>query len=292
MGTFGDSWLLTKCAFRTIREDKALLVFPLVSGLAAVAILVMFVVGLFSLSFWSGLSASNFQLVVGVLAIVVYFLLWIVSIFFTGALIGAAMMKLNGGQPKFSDGIAAARGRIGRLIVWALIAGTVMILIRAISQRIRGLPGMIVGVAAGVAWGVMTYFVVPVLMFEQETAWGSLKRSANLYLHHFGRTFVSNIALGLLLALGFVAAIVLGIVGAYLLFSGLVLVGVIVILAALVLFVFMMILSAAAEGVLVTALYRYATTGQVVPGLIPQRLVGTVQGSGSGSTVGAPLRSY
>jgi hypothetical protein len=256
MGTFGDSWTLTKTAFRTIKEDKALLLFPLVSGLSALGIVVLFAIGAFSLFFFTNLSANVLDAVVGVLAVVVYFLLWFISIYFTGALVGAAMMKLNGGQPTFKDGMAAARKNLRKLLGWSLIAGTIMLLIRVIASAIsrRGGTAAIVGAifafGAGISWAILTYFMVPVLMFEQESAWKSIKRSGSLFANTFGKTFISNLALGLILAAGFVLGFVL-------------------IIAGVVFVVFMVILSSAAEGVLVTALYRYATTGQLVVGLIP-----------------------
>lgn len=292
MGTFGDSWQLTKSAFRMIREDKALLLFPLVSGLAAIGIIVLFAVGLFTLTFYTNL-ASNvnaYDAVVGVLLLLVYFVLWIVSVFFSGALVGAAMMKLSGKQPTFGDGIRVASSRAGKLVAWALLGGTLMLLIRLIASRIRGIAGTIFGLAAGVTVGVLTYFLIPVLMYEDHSAWGSIKRSGSLFVKTFGRTFVSNLVLGLLLALGFIAAIVLGVIGAVFLFSGPLILGVILLLAAVALFIFMAILSSAAEGVLMTALYRYATTGQVAPGMIPPAYLGAVpSGANAGSGGGRPL---
>ncbi len=294
MGTFGDSWQLTKTAFRTIREDKALLVFPLVSGLAAIGIIVLFAVGFFGVVFWSHLTGSTFQIVVGAMALALYFILWIVSIYFHGALVGAAMMKLNGGQPRFADGMAAARGRAGKLVAWALIAGTVMLIIRALTSRSRGLVGAIIGMAASLSWGVLTYFVLPVIMFEQLGAWSSLKRSGSLYFHHFGRTFLSNIVLGLLLGAGFVLGIVLIVAGVYFAIQLSVVLGLVMVLAGVAVVIFMAILSSAAEGVLTTALYRYATTGQVVPGLVNPRYLGMVSASPTSASMGsssAPLPS-
>jgi hypothetical protein len=293
MGTFGDSWQLTKTSFRVIKEDKALLLFPLVSGLSAIGIIILFALGLFTLQFYGNLATdTTTQVVAAVLALIVYFALWIISIYFTGALVGAAMMKLNGGQPTFHDGMAAASKNLGKLIVWALIAGTVMLIIRAISSALsrRGGTGAIVGMifslGAGITWAILTYFMIPVLMFEQESSWKSIKRSAGLFRNTFGKTFISNLALGLILAAGFILGIVLLFVGIYLVFTFAPWVlGLAVALVGLAVIVFMVILSAAAEGVLVTALYRFATTGQISPGMIPPQYVQSAQASG------APLRS-
>ena len=44
-GTFSDSWKLTKTSFRLISEDRALLVFPVVAGLAILGVLILFLLG-------------------------------------------------------------------------------------------------------------------------------------------------------------------------------------------------------------------------------------------------------
>ncbi len=286
MGTFGDSWTLTKTAFRMIKEDKALLIFPLVSGLSALGILAMFVVGLFSIMFWAHLTGTTFQVVMGVLSLVIYFVLWIVSVYFTGALMGAARMKLEGGQPKFHDGMVAARARAGKLVAWALISGTIMLVIRAIAARFRGITGALIGIAAGATWGAATYFIIPVLMFEEQGAWASFKRSGSLFVHTFGKTMISNLAMALILGAGFVGGILLLFGGVLLMLHGLFALGIVLLVAGLAVIVFMAILSSAAEGVLRVALYCYGTTGRVTNGLIPPQYLGAVRSSSGGLTYG------
>jgi hypothetical protein len=46
LGTFSDSWKLTRTAFRLIREDRALLVFPLDAGLSILGVLALLAVGM------------------------------------------------------------------------------------------------------------------------------------------------------------------------------------------------------------------------------------------------------
>jgi hypothetical protein len=287
MGTFGDSWALTKTSFRVIREDKALLIFPLISGLCALGIIVVLVVGLFSLAFFTSVSGNAFDAIVVVSALAAYFLLWIVSVFFAGALIGAATIKLNGGQPTVSDGIHAARAKLGKLVLWALIGGTVMLIIRAISARMKGITGALFGIGAGLAVAAATYFVIPVLMYEAEGAWGSLKRSASLFVRNFGRTLVSNLALGLILFGGIVAAIVLVVAGVVVASTALV-AGIVLVVIGIGFLVFMVILSSAVEGVLRATLYRFATTGQTVSGLIHPDYLGA-RGADGASEGSGPL---
>jgi hypothetical protein len=285
MGTFGDSWKLTKTAFRLIKEDKALLAFPAVAAAALLGILIMFIAGIFALYVYQPISGNALDLIVAVMAIVLYFLLWFVSAYFTAALVGAASLKLNGGQPRLADGLAIAKAHWVKILMWALIAGTVGLIIQAISSRFKGIGGMIIGLAATATWSLATYFIMPVILFENLGAWGSLKRSASLYIHNFGRSFLSNIALAVIMGLAIFGAIIIGIVGLVLIFSGPVYVGVALVIVAVVLVVLFMLIATAAEAILTAALYRYATTGKIEEDLVNPGYINATP------TTGRPLPS-
>ena len=70
---------------------------------------------------------------------VVVFMFYVVQytvIFFANtALVGAAMIRLRGGDPTVSDGLRIASSRFGAILGYALIAATVGMILRAISQR-------------------------------------------------------------------------------------------------------------------------------------------------------------
>jgi hypothetical protein len=141
--------------------------------------------------------------------------------------------------------------------------------IQAVSRRLGGLGGMLVSIAGGATWAVVTYFMIPVLIYENDGAWASLKRSAGLFISTFGRSIISNLVVGLLIAAGIVIAVIVGVVGLVLIFSGYLLVGVVLLVVAFAVGAFFVLIGAAAEGILRAALYRYATTGKIEPELMP-----------------------
>ena len=281
-GTFSDSWRLTKISFGLIFQDSALLVFPLVAGLSAIAVLVLFAIGTYFLApllLIGGSLSSSYEVVGVILFLVAYFSTTFITIYATAGLIGASTLKLAGQQPTASDGWKIARANLGRLFAWALIAATVGVLIQILSSRIRGAAGMVIGGIAGATWALATYFVIPVIIYERSTPWQSLGRSARMFMNTFGRTLVTNIVLGLIVAAGIIGAIVLGAFGLYLIFvSGVALLGVLLIVTGLGLGVLVVLLGATAEGVLRAALYRYATTGRIDPDLMPQAYRMAVRG--------------
>ncbi|MCI4362976.1 MAG: DUF6159 family protein [Thermoplasmata archaeon] len=277
MGRWSDSVRITKAVLRTVREDRALLLLPLLSGLlmlAAVAVvfvpyLTLFLVNPSGMLAWVHTTGGTALLVVSFL--VLYFVLVFLSNFFFAALIGASMLKLDGKNATVGDGLRIAWAKRGRLLVWSLIAGTVGLLIRAIASRFRGIVGLIIAAGAGITWSVATYFVLPVILYEENSAWRSLVRSARLFGGTFGRWFFTNLLLGLIIVGVFLLGLVPFVGGILLLATSLAL-GIALLLVAVVVWVFAMIFATTVEGVLRAALYRYATTGQVDPAFLPSTL--------------------
>jgi hypothetical protein len=259
MGRIGRGWKLAKMSLGVIRKDKEILIFPVLSGLVTIVILASFFVGVFFSVGFDGLANGQSSWFFYAFLAVFYFVSFFVSIFFNACVIGCATIRLNGGDPTVKDGFRIAMDNIGRIAVWALFAATVGLIIRAIQERI-GFIGKLIMSAIGVAWTVVTYFVVPVLIYEKLGPWGSVKRSASILKKTWGEALVGNLGLGLIFflfgALGIIpiilGALVGGLVGAI---AGLV--------VAIVYWLIIAVIASAAESVLVAALYRYATTGKV-----------------------------
>jgi len=281
MGTFSDSWRLTKISFGLIFQDSALLVFPLVAGLAAIAVLALFALGTFFLApllLIGGNLSTSYEVVGLVLFLVAYFSTTFITVYATAALVGAATLKLEGRQPTASDGWKIARANLSRLLVWSLIAASVGLLIQLLASRVRGAAGFVIGGIAGATWAIATYFVIPVIIYQKSSPWQSLGQSAKMFLNTFGRTLVTNIVLALLVAAGIIVAVVLGVLGLFLIFGGNTFLGILLIVTALGVGVLFALLGASAEGVLRAALYRYATTGKIDPDLMPQKYRTSIRG--------------
>lgn len=259
MGRISRGWRLTKLSLRVIKKDKELLLFPVLSGLFMILIMAGFIGGMFlSLGFEGMFEGSATFLFIAMMA-VMYFLIYFVGIFFNAAIIGCAMIRLEGGMPNLKDGFRIGRENIKRILAWALFAATVGLVLRAIQER-AGIIGKIIIGVIGVAWALGTFFVVPVLIFEKVGPIDAMKRSASLFRKSWGETLAGSIGLGLIFLLagllGILAIIVGFAVGGV---TGLI-VGIIV---AFMYWIALAIVASAAQSVLVAALYRYATTGKV-----------------------------
>ena len=216
MGKFSRSWALAKASMAVLRSDKELLVFPLVSTavtliVAATFILPMFGMGMFrNLEDGSGGMPAMFYAWLFCFYRVQYFVIF----FFNTALVGAAMIRLDGGDPTVADGLRIARGKWTTILGYAAIAATVGMLLRALEQR-AGFVGRIVIGMVGVAWTVATYLTVPVLVARDVGPIEAVKESATLLKGTWGENLIGNggigLAFGLLYAL--LAVVALAIVG-------------------------------------------------------------------------------
>jgi hypothetical protein len=188
------------------------------------------------------------------LMFVMYVLLSFVSFFCSAVVIGAATEKMDGREASLGAGWAIAKAHAGEIFVWSLVNATVGMILRAIQERL-GILGQLLGGLLGVAWTVLTFFVVPVMLFEDATAIDAVKRSARLFRERWGEQFIGAGAIGLaLFVIVLVASIPLGMLAVAVPPVGIPL-AVLVLLA-------IVAAGSACQGVFNAALYRYAVGGQ------------------------------
>lgn len=254
MGRIGRSFQLVGQSYRVLMQDKELMILPLISGsVMAVAIA--------GFAFGFGVDSERLQ-VRGPELYVPMFLMYVVTytigIFFQAAVIAGATERMRGGDPTVRSALAAAASRIVSIVMWALVAATVGMILRAIHERM-GFVGRIVVSLVGAAWSLATFFVVPVLVLENENIRESFWRSVEAFKKTWGETVVGGINLGVAAVCAWITLVAV---------SGLL--AMLIGTPALALFavgaVFLMVFFSALQGVYVASLYRYATEGQAAPG--------------------------
>jgi hypothetical protein len=206
-----------------------------------------------------------------------YVALAYVTIFFNAALVSAAHERLNGGDPTLGSALAGARARAGKILPWAIVSATVSVILRAIEER-AGALGQIVAGLAGVAWAVVTFLVLPVIVIEGVGVTDAIKKSGEMFRRTWGENLAAQVGFALL---GFVAVlpgialiIVSAFVGGGVLVAGLVvgvlwMIGVAVVLSAM-------------SVVFQTALYHFAADGSVPSGYFSNKTMATAFAPKSG----------
>jgi hypothetical protein len=200
-----------------------------------------------------------------------YVFSYFVALFFNTALVGAAMIRMDGGNPTLSDGLGIAWARVGRIFGYAVIAATVGMFLRALEERV-GWVGQVVVKLIGVAWALSTFLVVPILVTRDVGPIEAVKESAGLLRETWGENLIGSVGLSLVFSVAYIALVLVCAVGVYLgVQANLPLLIAIVILAGIVAFLVLAALQATMQGVYSAALYRYATNnGAATPGFGPE----------------------
>jgi len=262
MSRISNSWQLVKASWSVLLADKELVIFPIISFFASMIVVATFFLPMLFAGVFDAIFAGGMQVVGFVVGFAFYIFLYFVTFFFNSALVGAAMIRLEGGDPTVGDGLRIAFQHIGSIFGYAVIAATVGMILRAISERAGFLGRIVVGLI-GFAWNVATFLVVPTLVVEGVGPVDGVKRSAALLKKTWGEQLVGNFSIGLIFGLVIFGVILVS--SALIVMAAIAnliwLVVALVLLDVMVLIVLGLI-SSSLNGIFTAAVYQYATTGE------------------------------
>jgi hypothetical protein len=121
----------------------------------------------------------------------------------------------------------------------------------------------------GIAWTLLTFFVIPVMILEKRGVLESVGESAGLFKQTWGETVVGQAGVSLIFVIAALVALVPVIL---ILMTGISVLMIAVISLYLLLLVVLFVIANAMQGVYNTALYLYARNG-VVPDAFPKDLI-------------------
>ncbi len=270
------SYGLALSSWRVLLQDKKLIVFPVLSGLACLLVLASFAAPFVARPQWLDFLDPDGNKPVPWWAYVVlfafYFCNYFVIVFFNAALVSCALLRFNGEEPTLGDGLRAAARRMPQILAWALVSATVGMLLKAVENAHQKL-GEIISMVLGTAWTVMTYFVVPVLVVEKLGPFAAVQRSIALLRQTWGEALVGRLGLGLFLFLLFLPVVLLAVAGG-LLCTQVPAAGVAVLVLAAVYFVLWLAVSEALKVIFLSAIYNYASRGAAPDGFDGAALAG------------------
>ena len=254
---FSRSWDLVKASASVLRSDKELMLFPVISGIATLVVLATFLLPMFALRIF----ADGFGLGGAVFGFLFYFCQYTVIIFFNCALVGAAMIRLDGGDPTLRDGLDAAKSRLPSILGYAAISATVGVLLQAMKHKDNILIRLL-GSGLGVAWTLATFLVVPVLVSRDIGPIDALKQSVGLLRRTWGENAIGNVGIGAAFGLITFAVVLVGValvvLAAQASVALAIAVGIVVAIGVLLLGIY----QAALTGIYSAALYRYAMSNE------------------------------
>ncbi|MEO6171721.1 MAG: DUF6159 family protein [Arenimonas sp.] len=174
---------------------------------------------------------------------------------------GAAMIRLNGGDPTVADGLRIARERIGPILGYAAIAATVGLLLQFLKNKDNNFLVRMLGSLLGTAWTVASFLVVPVLVANKIGPIDAVKKSIELLKKTWGENAVGQMGIGFVFSLIMAGVIIVGVLLSIMGFSVSPYIGFTVVALTVLCSIAVGIIQSALSGVYAAALYRYANDG-------------------------------
>ena len=259
------SWTLAGECWDILKQDPALLIFPLLSSLAITLLLASFAVPVWTayhnlhVPIVDGDTTHTGRLLSYAATYVFYVISYTIVMFFNTALIAVALKRLDGEPASVGEGLQIALSNLPSILGYALIAATVGTILRAIEQRV-GFIGRIVTAIIGAAWTLATAMTLPVLVVENVGPVEAISRSLELLRKNWGENLIGNV--GISIGMAVITIPFFGLAGLFMLFAISTKAVATIVLAAIVLLVTIVglsLVSATLHAIYTAALYRFAT---------------------------------
>jgi hypothetical protein len=282
MNAFSRSWLITKLTFGVINKDRELLWFAFLSFIfSTIFIVSMIFPTVIPTLVENDFSRDSLQIYHYAIVFLTYFGLAFIATFFNVCVVYTTKIRFEGGNATFGESIQFAFSRIGVIAKWSLVSATVGLLLRILhnlASRLGKIGEIVANILIGLlgmAWSILTIFVVPVLVYENVGPIDAIKKSAEAIKKTWGESLIRTIGLGLvqffvfvmiILACGALAFMLTSAYGVVGLLVGVGIGGVLLLLAGLIFTV--------ANTIFNTALYVYANSNTIASGFSQEVVAG------------------
>ncbi|HKB45211.1 MAG TPA: DUF6159 family protein [Chitinophagaceae bacterium] len=245
-----NGWKLSMNSLKILKANQQLIIFPILSGISLLLVIGSFFTVTLANAGWDPenigeVSSAGYYALLFLFYLVNYFII----VFFNMALIHCTRMYFKGEEVSVKAGLQFSLSRVGAIFSWAVFAATVGLILKTIQEN-SGLIGKIITGIIGIVWSVTTFFVVPVIAYENLGPIGAFKRSTQMMKQKWGESLAAGFSFGLIkflaiLIIGFLLFLIGSIVHPFLGIG----------LAVIAAFIIMAIMSAA-ETIFVSAVYH------------------------------------
>ncbi|HTM63245.1 MAG TPA: DUF6159 family protein [Gammaproteobacteria bacterium] len=257
-----NSWELAKASWNVLLQDKALIIFPVISFIALVLVSLSFFIPFSMTGLAQAIHDKNTAAqAIGLIVFFVFYVVCYTVIFYcNSALIGCSMMKLRGGKPTVNEGFMIANANFNTIVGYALIAATVGMLLQWLRER--GALGRWAAGLFGLGWNIATFLVVPVLITENIGPIDAVKRSTELLKKTWGEQIAGNVGINVIFGLLIGITVFLGISICMLLANVSMPLAIVMGVITAAAFLTLALLNSTLTGIYTAAVYHYAVTGE------------------------------
>lgn len=194
-----NGWTLAMNSFKVLKENKQLIIFPLLSGISLLLVIGSFFTGLLAANGWNIDNVGEEQSNVTIYAIgfLFYVANYFVIVFFNMALVHCTRLYFRGEEVTIRAGLQFSFSRIGAIFSWAVFAAIVGTILKAIQEESGALGKIITGIL-GVVWAVATFFVVPIIAYENVGPIEAFKRSSRMMKEKWGESLGATFSFGII----------------------------------------------------------------------------------------------
>ncbi len=179
-------WRLAKQVRHSVSKDRTLYLFPILSGFVGVFLFAMTFLALF-LAFPLGSSGSDYIYLAGF--ILAYILVGFFSTYFLLSML-IAYRAYSGGNPiSFRTAMSQAWGFKAQILEWAVFYTILVMILRVIESRFRGIVQMLVATAGSLLIATATFFAVPAILNNKVGPIKAVEESVSTIKKNFGSTF-------------------------------------------------------------------------------------------------------
>ena len=196
------SWQFAKMSYSMIWIHKRLLLFPVISSIAAALVMASFVLPLWQtgqlvewLQFLDDETVTQTDPFMYVTAFLFYFCNYFVIVFFNVGLVSSVMRIMNGGSASIGYGLSFALRRFPQIFGWALISAVIGVLLKAIENSNKRAARIVVAIL-GSAWTALSYFVIPVIVVDGYSPVKAFRESTSILKKSWGTALVGGFSLG------------------------------------------------------------------------------------------------
>ncbi len=179
-------WRLAKQVRHSVSKDRTLYLFPILSGFVGVLLFAMTFLAIL-LAFPLGSSGSDYFYLAGF--ILTYVLVGFFSTYFLMSML-IAYRAYSGGNPvSFRSAMSQAWGFKTQILEWAVFYTILVMILRVIESRFRGIVQLLVATAGSLLIAIATFFAVPAILNNKVGPIKAVEESVSTIKKNFGSTF-------------------------------------------------------------------------------------------------------
>ncbi len=201
MGFFtrlSNGWEIAMTSMKVLNANKQLIIFPILSGISLLLVIGSFVVPFLAIHGWDvkAVDINGNRAVMYLWTFVFYIVNYFIVVFFNMALMHCARLYFEGEEVTVNKGLRFSVSRVGAIFAWAVFAATIGTLLKMIQDNLGWLGKILISLV-GFLWSIATFFVIPIIAYENVGPYDALQKSAGMMKEKWGETIGANFSIGL-----------------------------------------------------------------------------------------------